>query len=190
MLEQIRSGHAWACSIVNPSIGMSIALFIGEDGETTALFIQLGIGRIVAIQLIPPNSFAKIIQYDGEKPKVHKTALLAQIEEAGEAVMILTEGLEKSEFIRSRLTRVVAERQVCVISDLAARLSPQTRNILAEPDWAGWEATRKQLALAGEEADEALWFAVTSLVPATLMWLRVYRENQPKLFICEPEQVG
>ena len=43
-----------------------------EDGETTALFIQLGIGRIVAIQLIPPNSFAKIIQNDGEKPRCTK----------------------------------------------------------------------------------------------------------------------
>lgn len=120
---------------------------------------------------------------------MNKADLLAQIEEAGEAVMILTEGLEKPEFLRSRVTRVVAERQVLIISDLAARLSPQTRNILAEPDWAGWEATRKLLALAGQEADEALWFAVSSLAPATLMWLRVYRENQPKLFICEPEQI-
>ena len=30
--------------------------------------------------------------------------------------------------------------------------------------------------------DEALWFAVRSLVPATLMWLRVYRESNPELF--------
>lgn len=34
----------------------------------------------------------------------------------------------------------------------------------------------------GETLDEALWFASQSLVPATLLWLRVYRQSQPDLF--------
>lgn len=34
----------------------------------------------------------------------------------------------------------------------------------------------------GPQLDEALWFATTSLVPALLLWLRVYRQGQPELF--------
>jgi hypothetical protein len=35
---------------------------------------------------------------------------------------------------------------------------------------------------AGPPQDEALRFAVQSLVPATLSWLRVYRQSEPDLF--------
>jgi hypothetical protein len=34
--------------------------------------------------------------------------------------------------------------------------------------------------------DEALWFACEAMVPATLLWLRVYRQNQPELFRMAP----
>ncbi|MDA3876525.1 MAG: hypothetical protein PF483_05505 [Halothiobacillus sp.] len=117
-------------------------------------------------------------------------ALLSKIEEAGEAVMILTEGLEKAEFLGSRLTRAEVTRQIGIIGDIAAKLPQETRTVLAEPDWAGWDAATRQLAHTGPAADAALWFAATALAPATLMWLRVYRQNQPKLFICEPTQTG
>lgn len=118
------------------------------------------------------------------------SALLAQIEQASEGVMILTEGLARDEFLGSRLTRAEVVRQIKSIADCADRLSQQTRKDLAEPDWTGWEATNRRLAAPGVEADEALWFAVTSLAPATLMWLRVYRQSQPKLFVCDPAVSG
>jgi hypothetical protein len=38
------------------------------------------------------------------------------------------------------------------------------------------------LGLPGESQAEALWFAIASLVPATLLWLRVYKQAQPGLF--------
>lgn len=39
---------------------------------------------------------------------------------------------------------------------------------------------------AGNALDEALWFACESLVPATLLWLRVYQQSQPELFRMAP----
>jgi hypothetical protein len=53
---------------------------------------------------------------------------------------------------------------------------------MPEIDWAAWRATRLALPVPGEAQDETLWFAVQSLVPATLNWLRVYRAERPELF--------
>lgn len=109
--------------------------------------------------------------------------LLSIIDEAGMAVMILTEGLEEAELLGSRLTRAEVQRQVKVMSDIAARLPVDTRTLLAEIDWDGWQAVARQLSEGDTAADTALWFAIRSLVPAMLMWLRVYRQNQPELFV-------
>ena len=112
-------------------------------------------------------------------------SLLSIIEEAGIAVLTLTEGLEQDEFLASRLTRAETQRQVRIMSESAANLPPQMQTTLAEVDWGGWHTVARQLGASGD-AEDALWFAVRSLVPATLMWLRVYRTNQPELFECKP----
>lgn len=121
---------------------------------------------------------------------VSVSGLLAQIEQSCEGVMILSEGLERDELLRSRLTRAEVVRQVRQAADSAARLSQQTRKDLAEPDWSGWALTARRLDETAALADDALWFAVTALAPATLMWLRVYRQSQPRLFLCDPGGAG
>jgi len=113
-------------------------------------------------------------------------SLLSIVEEAGVAVLTLTEGLEKDAFLASRLTRAETQRQVKTLSESIANLSPQVQTMLAEVDWAGWHAVARQLGTDKGAEQEALWFAVRSLVPATLMWLRVYRTNQPEIFECKP----
>ncbi len=109
-------------------------------------------------------------------------SLLSILEEASIAALTLTEGAEEAEFLNSRLTRAEVSRQIRVMTDIAGRLPARTRALMAEVDWAGWAATARQLDGFGAEADDALWFAVRSLIPATIMWLRVYRKNQPELF--------
>ncbi|ARU31989.1 hypothetical protein CAP31_10050 [Sulfuriferula sp. AH1] len=109
-------------------------------------------------------------------------SLLSIIEEACITVLTLTEGLEEDEFLNSRLTRTEVTRQVKIMTDIAAKLPPQICAIMAEVDWDGWAATARQLNEPGPAAGEALWFVVRSLIPATVMWLRVYRKNQPELF--------
>lgn len=113
-------------------------------------------------------------------------SLLSIIEEAGINVLTLTEGVEKEEFLSSRLTRAEVGRQVKVMTDIAAKLPPQTCTLMAEVDWAGWAAMARQLNEPGPAAGDALWFAARSLIPATVMWLRVYRNNQPELFDYTP----
>jgi uncharacterized protein with HEPN domain len=114
------------------------------------------------------------------------SALLAIIEEAGMAVLTLTEGLEEQEFLRSRLTRAEVTRQLQALAASAADVPPATRKLLPELDWSAWEATARAMSAGGPAQDEALWFAAESLVPATLMWLRVYKKNQPEVFEFRP----
>jgi len=114
-------------------------------------------------------------------------SLLSIIEEAGIAVLTLTEGLEKDEFLSSRLTRSETLRQIKIISESIGSLPLKVQALLAEIDWAGWSTVARHLGANSPEEQEALWFAVRSLAPATLMWLRVYRQNQPEIFACIPD---
>jgi uncharacterized protein with HEPN domain len=115
-----------------------------------------------------------------EAPKLLERTLLALLDEAGSAVMILVEGLEESEFLRTRLTRQEAQRQLLLMAKMLDGIDNDTRMHMPEIDWAGWKAIAQRLQLTGSEADSALWFAVTALVPATMMWLRVYQNPAPR----------
>lgn len=103
---------------------------------------------------------------------------LQKIEEAGIAVLTLTEGLEESEFSRSRLTRQEVCRQIEILGRAALDISPAMHAALPEIDWKTW------LAMAGNATkdNQQLWWVIAELIPATLMWLRVYRNQQPELF--------
>lgn len=109
-------------------------------------------------------------------------SLLSILEEAGVAVLTLTEGLERDEFLASRLTRTEVLRQVRIMSASAGNVPPATQALLPELEWRGWQAVAQRLDESPEPQGEVLWFAICSLVPATLMWLRVYRHNQPQVF--------
>lgn len=108
--------------------------------------------------------------------------LLKLVEAAGEAVLILTEGLPLSDLLRSRLTRAEVQRQLQCLADTLGDVPDALRHQMPEIDWAGWRATRLALPQPGAAQDDALAFAVQSLVPATLSWLRVYRQSHPGLF--------
>lgn len=110
-------------------------------------------------------------------------ALLGIIEQAGVAVLTLTEDIAEGEFFASRLTRIEVLRQLRTIADSVAGMSPALRRTLAEVDWPTWDALGPLLRAPRVRAqDEAVWFAVGSTVPALLLWMRVYRKNQPELF--------
>ncbi len=108
--------------------------------------------------------------------------LLSLIEEAGTAVLTLTGSLDEGELLSARLTRREVSRQILNIAENADRLPAETRKRMAELDWEGWAIRAWQIKREGKAADEALWFAVRSLIPATLMTLWLYRKTQPDLF--------
>lgn len=110
------------------------------------------------------------------------SALFAIVEEAGTAVMILTEEVEQAEFLNSRLTRAEARRQLLILAAAVGVVPAEARSLLPELEWDAWSKVAHELGQTGAGADEFLWFTVRSLVPATLLWLQVYRRNQPELF--------
>ena len=110
------------------------------------------------------------------------SSLFAIIEEAGTAVMILGEDLERGEFLASRLTRSEVQRQMLIMAGAIDCVPAESRLLLPELEWDGWGTLRRALPQGQAGADDAVWFALRSLVPATLMWLQIYRQNQPELF--------
>jgi uncharacterized protein with HEPN domain len=115
------------------------------------------------------------------------SALLGLMEQSGFAVATLVEGLERDELLRSRLTRAEVLRQLKMLADSAAQVESTMREAMPELDWSGWDAMRSRFdAPAGEALNETLWFACTSLMPATQLWLRVYQQSQPELFRMAP----
>lgn len=109
-------------------------------------------------------------------------SLLSIVEEAAESVLILAEGVEDEALLGSRLTRQEIQRQLATMARSLDSLGPDARVSLPELDWAAWLAMGREIITAGPRQDEALLYAVQSLVPTTLMWLRVYKQNQPELF--------
>jgi uncharacterized protein with HEPN domain len=107
-------------------------------------------------------------------------ARLGLIEEAATAVAILVEGVEREQLLHSRLTRGEVLRQLRPLADSAARIDTGTCQAMPELDWGGWNNLRPRLAAAvGATLDDALWFACESMVPAVLLWLRVYQHRRP-----------
>lgn len=110
-------------------------------------------------------------------------ALLGLIEQSAQGALLLCEGLSRDELLGSRLTRAEVLRQLLTLADSAARLDLAVQAAMPELDWAGWAALAPRLrAPSGPDLEEALWFAIESLVPATLLWLRLYRQQQPRWF--------
>lgn len=109
-------------------------------------------------------------------------AMFALVDEAGLGVLVLCEHLQEDEFRRSRLTRPEVRRQLQLMADTLGSLPEAARRAMPEIAWDGWRHLGAALAEEGAAADDAAWFAVRSLVPATLSWLRVFRRSQPAWF--------
>lgn len=109
-------------------------------------------------------------------------AMLGILQEAGNSILIMTEGLEYDEFFSSRVTQYEVLRQLKVMVDTTFNFPDEFKRRMLEVDWEAWHALRVQLTKTDESMHEAVWFAVRSLVPATLLWLRVFHKSAPELF--------
>ena len=109
-------------------------------------------------------------------------AMLQVVEQAGEAVLVLIDGVVEDEFKRSRLTRHEVRRQLLLIAGTLAGLPDVLHGSMPEIDWDGWAQIGRSLVLPADAADDTAWFASRSAVPALLSWLRVYRRAEPALF--------
>jgi uncharacterized protein with HEPN domain len=119
--------------------------------------------------------------------RIATSALLNLIEQTGVDVATLAEGLDEADLRRSRLTRAELLRRLRLLARSAIAVPPSVRDDMPELDWEGWRLLALRLqAETGGDLDEAIWFAIHSVVPATLLWLRVYRQSLPQLFVMAP----
>lgn len=113
-------------------------------------------------------------------------AMLGIMEEVSLAVLTLTEGVEPDEFFASKLTQREVLNLTRTLVETAENIPDEVKHKMLEIDWAGWSVLGTQLKVAGGFERDALWFAVRSLIPATMLWLRVFRKNEPQLFSLTP----
>ena len=108
--------------------------------------------------------------------------VLGTIQEAGEALLVLTEDLGEGELLASWPTRSEITRQLGVLAAALRMLPREMVSALPEIDWAGWRGMAAALGQASAAGDEALCFGVRFLVPATVCGLRRFRLSQPEMF--------
>ncbi|BAL97638.1 hypothetical protein [Rubrivivax gelatinosus] len=113
-------------------------------------------------------------------------AMLQLVQECGEGVLILTDGVVEPEFRHSQLTRAEVRRLLLVVARTLDALPPEAREAMPEIDLDGWRVVGSALLDDGPGADDAAWFAASSLLPATLGWLKLYRREAPQLFDYRP----
>src|SRR5450755_586304 len=104
------------------------------------------------------------------------------IENASTAVLTLSEGLEQSELLGSRLTKQEIRRQLLSACDAHAALSLDAREAMEELDFGGWASTGQRIREGGESEVNASWLAIRAMAPTTLGWIRFYRSQKPELF--------
>ena len=118
----------------------------------------------------------------GNEDTPSTSRLIQLIEEAGVAVLTMTEGLEKEEFFASRLTRAETRHQLKRMCRSALLLGADLQAQWAEIDWDGWRALEHRLNSDDKAEEPLLWLAICALAPNTLLWLRIYRSSQPEWF--------
>ena len=107
-----------------------------------------------------------------ERQAMFTAAMWGTIQEAGEAVLALTDSLAEAELLGSRLTRAEVQRQLKLLASTLRSLPASARAAMPGIDWAGWRGMAVALEQEGPARDEALWFGVHHLVPSTLACLR------------------
>jgi len=117
---------------------------------------------------------------------LNSAAMLNILEEGGTGVLTLAESLNEEEFFSSRLTKGEVLRHLRTMAETAENLGREVKAQMPEIDWAGWGLLRSKLKDPVDPDRDAIWFGVSSLVPATLLWLRLYKKNLPELFEFKP----
>ena len=102
---------------------------------------------------------------------------------SGEAIrVLLAEMQDEAELFASATTLQVVEAQLLVIAQTLGHMSPALHQRLTRIDWHGWGELHRLLETDGKPRREEVWYAVRSLVPATLELLADLRRREPAWF--------
>ncbi|MBG6079548.1 hypothetical protein [Rubrivivax gelatinosus] len=114
---------------------------------------------------------------------MYHQALYAIVMDAGSAVGELTRAMQgEDELFASPRTLAAVEAQLLTMAHTLGNLTPVLRDKLALADWAGWQALHTALREGQEPRREAVWYAVSALVPQTMGLLAELRRREPVWF--------
>jgi len=95
---------------------------------------------------------------------------------------LLDELQDEHELFASRNTLALVELHLLVMAQTLAHLAPPLLERLLRVDWAGWRRLLDLLENDGQPRREAVWYAISALVPATLDMLASLRRSEPAWF--------
>ena len=111
------------------------------------------------------------------------SALFGLVRREGEALLACLADLQdEEELFASANTLAAVEACLRVMARSLADLPPFAQAALAALDWQGWQGVQTALLQPQAPRREAVWYAVTTLVPATLALLEQLRRQRPTLF--------
>jgi len=97
-------------------------------------------------------------------------AYLWDICEAAREITRFVRGVNFDEFEKNKVLRYAVERQLHVIGEVAAHLSPQFRKKHPEIDWRRLSELRRFITQQyGDTVTKRVWLAATESVPAVLV---------------------
>lgn len=115
---------------------------------------------------------------------MYARALFDIIHTRGDAALKLLVALEggADELFASANTLAAIESQLLAVAHTLAHLPPVVMLRLPQVDWAGWDALLRALRQGEPARREIVWYAVCSLLPATLVLLDQLRAQEPAWF--------
>ena len=95
--------------------------------------------------------------------------LLHLVRGSGHAVLALTAAMEdEDEFFASANTLSTVESHLAVMAYWIGHMPAEAQGRWPALDWYGWAALHQDLACDAQPRREVVWYALRSLVPATL----------------------
>ena len=95
---------------------------------------------------------------------------LWDIREAAREIAGFVHGVKFEQFEKNKVLRYAVERQLHVIGEIAAHISPQLREKHPEVDWHSLSTLRRFLALQyGDTVIRRVWLAATEGLPEMLV---------------------
>lgn len=114
---------------------------------------------------------------------LHHRALCGVVARCGEAVLALVADMQgEDELFASRNTLAEIESQLLTMAQTLGNLPPALQGALPLVDWNGWRAVHRCLAGDRRPRRGEIWYAISALVPATLVLFDRLRRWRPALF--------
>jgi len=105
------------------------------------------------------------------------------IQTSGRSIQaLLAEMQDEQELFESAATLHAVEAQLLVMDQTLAHLAPELHQRLTRIDWQGWGELHRLLETDGQPRQEAVWYGLRSLVPATLELVGELRRREPLWF--------